>query len=75
MTCNCELCQLSRRIESVKESGTREELVAMVDELADRSGHAEDDLNLCECILDGSWPFAEEHVLNTLRALALKGQA
>ena len=64
--CTCELCELSRRIDAVKASGTREELVALVDELADRCGHAELELEIDEAILAGHWPGAEDYARRIL---------
>ena len=75
MTCNCNLCQLSRRIDETKAGGSREDLVKLVDELAERIGNAEFELDVDEAILAGEWPSSEDYALRILEKIAKKGQS
>lgn len=60
MTCDCNLCSLSRRVAFVLDAGERPELRDMVEELFGLYESMMLDENWANAVIDGSWPNADE---------------
>lgn len=58
--CNCRLCARSRRIKSVKEHSSRDNLLLLIDELHEELENAEEELEHSRMVLNGTWPHAKE---------------
>ncbi len=66
MSCACRLCEHHRRIQSVKETGSIEELRELIDELENDLAGTASDLEVDEAILSGTWPSSRDYALHAL---------
>ena len=64
--CDCDLCQLSKRIDRAIKKKDFDEMVALITELANWLASAEFDRDYYKSIVDGSWPQAEEILTKSL---------
>jgi len=64
--CNCEWCQLHRRVEDVKTRCVVSEMKDLIGELFELYANTEFDLDYYKAIFDGSWPSAKEQALEIL---------
>lgn len=69
--CQCPLCARHRHVRSTIQSGTRDDLCKLINELTDQLLETECDLNYRTAILDGSWPSA----VTLLREALAKAEA
>ena len=58
--CECRLCTEHRRIEKIRQSDDMRAMRSLIKELEDSRCELEDDLDYHKCIIDGSWPTADE---------------
>lgn len=70
--CQCDLCRRHRHIRATVQSGTREELCKLIDELSELLLEAEYDRDYRAAILDGSWPGAVELLQQALKEAEAK---
>ena len=64
--CECEFCTYGKHVRHVKETGTIEELRALVDELYELYTMTDFDLDVWEAIGAGTWPSARQQALGIL---------
>jgi hypothetical protein len=64
--CTCRICKLSRRIKSVRESGTMRQKNILIRDLSESLFNTEHDLDWHQSVLNGSWPQAEEILTRSL---------
>ena len=64
--CECEFCTYHKHVEHVRETGTIEELRALVDELYERYTMTDFDLDVWEAIGEGKWPSARRTAIGIL---------
>jgi len=65
--CKCELCKLSALRTKALESDDIEFVKETLKEFADLWLNTDEDLSYYQCILDGSWPSAEEILARSLK--------
>lgn len=65
--CQCALCTRHRHVRATIQSGTREELCKLIDELSEQLLEVECDRDYRAAILDGSWPGAVELLQRALK--------
>ena len=58
--CTCQFCKLSRRVRRTTKNGSRPQMRKLIEELFNRVGNAEENLDYRMAILDGSWPQSVE---------------
>ncbi len=66
--CKCRLCDRARRIEAAVASRDVDALIVLVKELANENVNIGADLDYHQCILNGSWPAAQQ-ILSIIRGL------
>jgi len=71
--CNCELCRLSDLRIKALESDDMDFVKKTLEKFADLWVSADYEKSYCECILDGSWPTAEEILTRSLEKAKAKG--
>lgn len=60
MSCACRICERHRRIVGVIRSGSKAVLRAELLILLDDLEHVEMDRDVCNAVIDGSWPSADD---------------
>lgn len=71
---NCDICNLSDRIRTAKESKDLDVMSKFIDELADMWLQEAEDNAINKCIIDGSWETADEIIAQRRRALKNRQQ-
>ncbi len=64
--CKCEFCRLYALRKKALESNDIEVVKEALKEFAKQWLNVAEDLSYCKCILDGSWPSAEEILTRSL---------
>lgn len=70
--CDCRLCKRSRLIREAVLSRDTDALISMVEELQEENHQIGDGEQYYESILNGSWPSAEEILVNVLEKIRAK---
>lgn len=60
--CLCDLCEYSRKIREIVARKNAEELIETIHELHEATYNMGADLDYLKCIMDGSWPSAEQQL-------------
>ena len=71
----CRICRQHRRIKAVKRRGGVNEMRALIEELHNETGEAEEDVAYHRAILDGSWPSSVEILERALERARLQRKA
>lgn len=60
MSCQCELCQYTRKFDEHAKSITSPEARQFFEDMFERLNCAESDAEIKQAVIDGSWPNADE---------------
>jgi transcriptional regulator of acetoin/glycerol metabolism len=64
--CDCKYCKRSQEIDAIIASRDVDELVKLIRETQEYEANIALDLEVCEAVLDGSWPGAVEQLERAL---------
>ncbi len=64
--CTCDFCKLSKRMDTIIAKKDPDEMASLITELANLLASTDFDKDYYSCILDGSWPQAEEILTHSL---------
>lgn len=70
--CKCAICVRVRKLRMVLKNGSRNQIIKFVTGIMDDLCEAEADLDWHRCVMNGSWPTAEEVLTSSLASVRKK---